>query len=78
MAGLDRLLERLCGKLVSAHMGARRVRLELRRVDKATVTVEVGLARAMRDPERISALFRKGVEDVDPAMGSTRFASRPW
>ncbi|NPD15120.1 DNA polymerase Y family protein [Xinfangfangia sp. D13-10-4-6] len=69
MAGLDRLLERLCGKLASAHMGARRVRLELRRVDKATVTVEVGLARAMRDPERISALFRKGVEEVDSGYG---------
>ncbi|WP_140846712.1 DNA polymerase Y family protein [Paracoccus sp. FO-3] len=69
MAGLKRLLDRLCDKLAATHMGARRVRLELRRVDRETVFVEIGLARAMRDPGRIAALFQKGIEDVDAGFG---------
>lgn len=69
MAGLDRLLERLCDRLSAAQAGARKLRLELRRIDRSTALVEVGLARAMRDPVRISALFRKGVEDVDSGFG---------
>lgn len=69
MAGLRRLLERLCDKLATYRMGARRVRLELRRVDRGSVAVEIGLARPMRDPARIEALFRKGVEDIDAGFG---------
>jgi len=69
MAGLERLLERLCAKLVATHMGARRVRLELRRVDRGTAQVEIGLARPMRDPTRIAALFAKGVDEVDSGFG---------
>jgi protein ImuB len=69
MAGLTRLLERLCDKLAAAHMGARRVRLELRRVDRGTVQVEIGLARPMRDPDRIATLFAKGVDDIDAGFG---------
>lgn len=68
MAGLDRL-QRLCDRLSAAQAGARKLRLELRRIDRSTALVEVGLARAMRDPVRISALFRKGVEDVDLGFG---------
>ena len=69
MGLLDRLLIRLCDKLASAQMGARAVRLELRRVDRSAAVIEVGLARAMRDPARISALFRKGVDEVDAGFG---------
>jgi protein ImuB len=69
MAGLARLLERLCHKLALHHMGARRVRLELRRVDGGTAQVEIGLARPMRDPIRIAALFAKGVDEVDSGFG---------
>jgi len=50
-------------------MGARRVRLDLRRVDRGTVVVEIGLARPMRDPLRIAALFAKGVDEVDSGYG---------
>lgn len=50
MAGLARLLDRLCAKLATTHMGARRLRLELRRVDRAAAQVDIGLARPMRDP----------------------------
>ena len=69
MGLLDRLLIRLCDKLASAQRGARAVRLELRRVDRSAAVIEVGLARAMRDPARISALFRKGVDEVDAGFG---------
>ncbi|HBM59805.1 MAG TPA: nucleotidyltransferase [Citreicella sp.] len=69
MAALDRLLARLCDRLAQARCGARRLRLELRRVDRATTALEIGLARAMRDPDRIAPLFRKQVETVDAGFG---------
>ncbi len=69
MAGLVRLLDRLCIKLAATHRGARRVRLELRRVDRGTAVVEIGLARPMRDPVRIAALFAKGVDEIDSGFG---------
>lgn len=69
MAGLDRLLDRLCAQLAAAHRGARRLRLDLRRVDRQAVQVEIGLARPMRDPARIRALFVRGVEEVDAGFG---------
>lgn len=69
MAGLARLLDRLCRKLALHHMGARRVRLELRRVDHGMIEVEIGLARAMRDPDRIAALFARAVDGIDAGFG---------
>ncbi|MDT8345821.1 MAG: DNA polymerase Y family protein [Thermohalobaculum sp.] len=69
MAGLARLLDRLCGTLGQHHRGARRLRLELHRVDRARAEVEIGLARPMRDADRIAALFARGVEEVDAGFG---------
>ena len=69
MAGLERLLQRLCAKLALAQMGARRLRFELHRVDREVIRIEVGLARAMRDPARIAALFTRHVEAVDAGFG---------
>lgn len=69
MAGLSRLLDRLCAKLALHQMGARRLRLDLRRVDRETATVDIGLAQAMRDPLRIAALFQRGVDEVDAGFG---------
>ena len=69
MAGLERLLDRLCAKLAAHRMGARRLRFELRRVDRGMVQVEIGLARPMRDPVRIAALFVKGVDEVEAGFG---------
>lgn len=68
-AGLSRLLERLCQTLAHHHRGARRLRLELQRVDRETTQVEVGLARPMRDPARIAALFVKGIEKIEAGFG---------
>ena len=69
MAALLRLLKRLCETLTRYNQGARRLRLELHRVDRETTQVEIGLARVMRDSERISALFEKGVEQVEAGFG---------
>lgn len=69
MAGLMRLLDRLCAKLTATQRGARRLRLELRRVDRGMVQVEIGLAQAMRDAPRIAALFQRGVDEVDAGFG---------
>ncbi|MDH2326356.1 DNA polymerase Y family protein [Cereibacter sp. SYSU M97828] len=69
MAGLARLLDRLCAALVRHMQGARRLRLEMRRVDHKTVEVEIGLARPMRDPSRIARLFAPKLEKVDAGYG---------
>ena len=69
MAGLERLLQRLCARLAEAHQGARRLRLELFRVDKARITLEIGLARPMREAERIAALFRTRIDKVEAGYG---------
>ena len=69
MAGLARLLDRLCAKLALHHRGARRLRLELRRGDSGTAEGEIGLARPMRDAARIAALFARGVDEIDAGFG---------
>ena len=71
-AGLARLLERLCDTLARHGRGARRLRLGLRRVDRAEATVDIGLARPMREPARMLALFQCGIEAVDAGFGIDR------
>ncbi|MFN3642563.1 MAG: DNA polymerase Y family protein, partial [Gemmobacter sp.] len=68
-AGLARLLPRLCAQLEAAGQGARRLRLELCRVDGARVAAEIGLARPMRDPAAIAPLFAASLETVDAGFG---------
>jgi protein ImuB len=69
MAGLERLLARLCASLAAQAMGARRLLLELHRVDGEVARVEIGLAQPMRDAGRIAALFARGVAEVDAGFG---------
>ncbi len=68
-AGLARLLDRLCATLAANHHGARRVRLEMRRVDRGVVTAEIRLARPMNDAPRMAALFADAVQDIDAGFG---------
>lgn len=68
-AGLDRLLARLCHRLADAGMGARRLCLTVRHVDREERLVEIGLARPSRDPERIAPLFDRGVEALEAGFG---------
>lgn len=69
MAALDRLLDRLCAQLAASQRGARRLRLDLRRVDRQASQIEIGLARPMRDPARIKPLFVKGIDEIDSGFG---------
>ncbi len=71
-AGLTRLLERLCAHLERAGQGARRLLLDLSRVDGSTVHLEIGLARAMRTPEAMQPLFARALEGLDAGFGIDR------
>ncbi|WP_289036324.1 DNA polymerase Y family protein [uncultured Roseibium sp.] len=67
-----RLLDRLCGKLQENGAGARILCLTLSRVDQEAQTVELRLARPLRDAQRILPLFARGVADVDAGYGIDR------
>jgi protein ImuB len=69
MAGTARLLDQLCAKLTSQETGARRLCLTLRRVDQDAQSVELRLARSLRDPHRLLTLFERGVSEVDAGFG---------
>jgi protein ImuB len=69
MAGIERLLERLCAKLKTNEKGARILLLTLRRVDQRNQQVELRLAQPLRDAARILPLFQRGVDGVDAGFG---------
>ncbi|MTI03839.1 DNA polymerase Y family protein [Roseibium sp. RKSG952] len=71
-AGVERLLEQLCAKLKAQEVGARRLCLTLDRVDHDSQTVELRLARPLRDPNRILPLFERGIGEVDAGFGIDR------
>lgn len=68
-AGLERLLQRLCVNLAASDLGARRLRLDLARVDGSAIQAEIGLARPMRDVSAILVLFDRALEGVDAGFG---------
>ncbi|MDG4647071.1 DNA polymerase Y family protein [Roseibacterium sp. SDUM158017] len=72
LAGLDRLLPVLCGRMRAQGRGARRVRLELSRVDGGSQTLEVGLARPADHPGRIRSLFELKTGEIDAGFGIDR------
>lgn len=69
LAGAQRLLTQLCAKLKIQDMGARVLRMTLRRVDQGSQDVELRLARPLRDPHRILPLFERGLAEVDAGFG---------
>lgn len=69
VAGLDRLLPELERRLTLKGRGARRVRLQLYRVDQTMQSVEVGLARPSTHPDRIKPLLLMKLPDVDAGFG---------
>ncbi|MFN3845664.1 MAG: DNA polymerase Y family protein [Paracoccaceae bacterium] len=71
-AGVDRLLPPLCAKLQAAGQGARRVRLEAHRSDGQISQVEVSLARATPDPDRIRPLLALKLDAIDAGLGIDR------
>lgn len=71
-AGMDRLLPPLCAKLVAKGRGARRVRLEAQRSDGRVAVVEVGLARASQEVDRIRPLLVLKLDQIDAGFGIDR------
>jgi protein ImuB len=69
LAGIDRMLPRLCARLEDRGKGARLLRLEAHRVDQAAQSVTVGLARASRDAARIRPLLEMKLEEIDAGFG---------
>jgi protein ImuB len=69
LAGIDRLLPRLCKALESKGKGARRVALHAHRSDHVIEVIEVGLARPSFDPHRIRPLLELKIDDIDAGFG---------
>nr|WP_319949020.1 DNA polymerase Y family protein [uncultured Shimia sp.] len=69
MAGAERLLVQLCKKLKMQEMGVRKLCMTLRRVDQGYQQIELRLARALRDPQRILSLFERRLAEVDAGFG---------
>ena len=69
LAGLDRLLPELQKRLEAKGRGARRVRLQLFRVDQTMQNIEVGLARPSANPDRIKPLLIMKLPDIDAGFG---------
>lgn len=69
MAGVERLLFPLCEKLTNNMTGARVLSLSCRHFDGVDQTVELRLARPLRDPARILPLFERGISEIDAGFG---------
>lgn len=69
VAGLDRLLPRLCDHLRARGIGARILRFEPWRADGTCDPVTVTLARASADPDRIRPLLLLRLDDIDAGFG---------
>ena len=69
LAGIDRLLPRLCERLEIKGRGARRVAFQAVRTDHSVQSIEVGLARPSRDPDTIRPLLALKFGEIDPGFG---------
>ena len=72
LAVAARLMARIAARLDDTGMGARCLRLTIRRVDHSEDSVDIGLARPSRDPDRILPLFERPVEKLDAGFGIER------
>ena len=69
LAGIDRMLPRLCAGLAAAGQGVRQLRLEAHRTDRAAEAITVGLARPGHDPARIRPLLELKLDAIDAGFG---------
>ena len=69
LAGLDRLIPRLCQMLRDKGQGARTVQLQAFRSDGTMQWISVGLARAADQSERIRPLLVMKLEEIDAGFG---------
>jgi len=69
LAGIDRLLPRLCKSLKEKGKGVRRIQLEAYRSDHGVEVINVGLARPSHDPHRMRPLLEMKIEEIDAGFG---------
>jgi len=69
VAGVARIVAALCARLEAQGMGARRVRVSIRRADGGGQSEEIGLARPSRDPDRLMRLLDGLMERFDAGFG---------
>ncbi|WP_158965430.1 DUF6504 family protein [Chachezhania sediminis] len=69
LAGIDRLLPRLCAALAARGRGARTLQLEAHRTDRAAEVVTVSLARPSHRPDRIRPLLAMKLDGIDAGFG---------
>lgn len=69
LAGLDRLLSRLCDTVNRAGRGVRMIRLQAYRTDQTMQWISAGLARPTADPDRIRHLLAMKVPEIDAGHG---------
>ena len=69
LAGIDRLLDRLCESLRAKGRGARRVRLQAFRSDHGIQQIEVGLARPAQEADRVKPLLALKLPEIDAGFG---------
>ena len=69
LAGIDRLLDRLCESLRAKGRGARRVRLHAFRSDHGIQQLEVGLARLAQEADRVKPLLALKLPEIDAGFG---------
>ena len=66
---IGKLVDALCIELEKGGLGTRRLDLLFHRVDNTMQCVRIGLAQPVRDPRRLTRLFRDKLETVDPGFG---------
>ncbi len=69
LAGIDRLLPRLCARLKSKGRGARTITLQAYRSDHGIESVRVSLARPSDDPHRMRPLLAMKLPEIDAGFG---------
>lgn len=69
LAGIDRMLPRLCAQLKDKGRGVRTLRFEAHRCDQSTEVITIGLARPAQDPDRIRPLLELKLDQIDAGFG---------
>lgn len=64
-----RLAERLCADLERRALGVRRLDLVFERVDRRSIALRVGTAKATREAGHLARLFDESLQTVDPGFG---------
>lgn len=69
LAGVDRLLPQLCGRLAETGRGLRELQLSLLRSDGGVVQREIGLARATVEPGPVRRILSLSLGELDAGFG---------